>query len=186
MERPSEKMMAKVLVVDDEEAPRKVVRAMLERRAGHREDLQGLTGVEIPQHHRTAELLHRGGVLDQVGKQRVGCGLRPQLEQVDVLRAPRRARREREAARRSGEVLDLVEEELARRLADAVMEGSDGVRGLVDAVRSGLIRQPIRCSSPLASSGFNRFAASMAPSAAPAPTTVCSSSMKRMMSPCER
>ena len=42
---------------------------------------------------------------------------------------------------------------------------------------------PMVCSSPRASMGFRRFAASMAPSAAPAPTTVCSSSMKRMIRP---
>ena len=43
---------------------------------------------------------------------------------------------------------------------------------------------PMQCSSPRASSGLSRLLASMAPSAAPAPTTVCSSSMKRMISPC--
>ena len=42
---------------------------------------------------------------------------------------------------------------------------------------------PIARSSPRASIGFSRFAASTAPSAAPAPTIVCSSSMKRMISP---
>ena len=35
-------------------------------------------------------------------------------------------------------------------------------------------------SSPRARAGFSRLAASMAPSAAPAPTSVCSSSMKQM------
>src|SRR5438094_190866 len=44
---------------------------------------------------------------------------------------------------------------------------------------------PMQCSSPRASMGFRRFEASIAPSAAPAPTTVCSSSMNRMMSPPE-
>src|SRR6266545_3490828 len=42
---------------------------------------------------------------------------------------------------------------------------------------------PIVCSSPLASIGFRIEAASIAPSAAPAPTSVCSSSMNKMMSP---
>ena len=42
---------------------------------------------------------------------------------------------------------------------------------------------PIARSSPRASIGFSMFAASTAPSAAPAPTIVCSSSMKRMISP---
>ena len=40
-------------------------------------------------------------------------------------------------------------------------------------------------SSPRASAGFSMLEASMAPSAAPAPTSVCSSSMKRMIWPCE-
>ncbi len=44
---------------------------------------------------------------------------------------------------------------------------------------------PMQCSSPRASIGFRRFEASMAPSAAPAPTTVCSSSMNRMIWPSE-
>ena len=43
---------------------------------------------------------------------------------------------------------------------------------------------PIVCSSPRASIGFSMFDASIDPSAAPAPTTVCSSSMKRMTWPC--
>jgi hypothetical protein len=42
---------------------------------------------------------------------------------------------------------------------------------------------PIVCSSPRASIGLSRFEASIAPSAAPAPTTVCSSSMNRMIRP---
>ena len=42
---------------------------------------------------------------------------------------------------------------------------------------------PIACSSPRASIGLSMLAASIAPSARPAPTTVCSSSMKRMISP---
>ena len=41
---------------------------------------------------------------------------------------------------------------------------------------------PITCSSPRASAGFSMFEASIEPSAAPAPTTVCSSSMKRISS----
>ena len=39
---------------------------------------------------------------------------------------------------------------------------------------------PTVCSSPRASIGFSMFDASIDPSAAPAPTTVCSSSMKRI------
>ena len=42
---------------------------------------------------------------------------------------------------------------------------------------------PIARNSPRASIGFSMFAASTAPSAAPAPTIVCSSSMKRTISP---
>ena len=42
---------------------------------------------------------------------------------------------------------------------------------------------PTQCSSPRASAGFSRFDASIAPSALPAPTSVCISSMNRMMSP---
>ena len=42
---------------------------------------------------------------------------------------------------------------------------------------------PTARSSPRASIGLSRFAASTAPSAAPAPTIVCSSSMKRTISP---
>ena len=42
---------------------------------------------------------------------------------------------------------------------------------------------PIVCSSPRASIGFRIEAASIAPSAAPAPTRVCSSSMNRIVSP---
>ena len=42
---------------------------------------------------------------------------------------------------------------------------------------------PIVWSSPRASIGFKMLAASIAPSAAPAPTSVCSSSMNKMMSP---
>ena len=44
---------------------------------------------------------------------------------------------------------------------------------------------PIVRSSPRASCGFSIFEASTAPSLAPAPTIVCSSSMNRMISPCE-
>ena len=40
-------------------------------------------------------------------------------------------------------------------------------------------------SSPRARAGFSMLDASIAPSAAPAPTSVCSSSMKRMICPCE-
>ena len=42
---------------------------------------------------------------------------------------------------------------------------------------------PMQCSSPRASAGLSMLPASMAPSALPAPTIVCSSSMKRMMRP---
>ena len=48
---------------------------------------------------------------------------------------------------------------------------------------SSTVVAPITLNSPRASAGFIMFAASIAPSAAPAPTTVCSSSMKRMMLP---
>ena len=43
---------------------------------------------------------------------------------------------------------------------------------------------PTVCSSPRASIGFSMFDASIEPSDAPAPTTVCSSSMNRMTCPC--
>ncbi len=42
---------------------------------------------------------------------------------------------------------------------------------------------PMVCSSPRASIGLSMLPASIAPSAAPAPTTVCSSSMNRMIWP---
>ena len=42
---------------------------------------------------------------------------------------------------------------------------------------------PMQCSSPRASAGLSRLEASIAPSALPAPTRVCISSMKRMTSP---
>ena len=42
---------------------------------------------------------------------------------------------------------------------------------------------PMQCSSPRASAGFSRLEASIAPSALPAPTSVCISSMNRMMPP---
>ncbi len=42
---------------------------------------------------------------------------------------------------------------------------------------------PMQCSSPLASMGFRRLPASIAPSDLPAPTMVWSSSIKRMISP---
>jgi len=45
---------------------------------------------------------------------------------------------------------------------------------------------PTHCSSPRAKAGLSIFEASMAPWAAPAPTTVCNSSMKRIISPSER
>ncbi|CPR49812.1 Uncharacterised protein [Chlamydia trachomatis] len=44
---------------------------------------------------------------------------------------------------------------------------------------------PIQCKVPRAKAGFNRFAASIAPSVAPAPTKVCTSSMNRIHSPSE-
>ncbi|KKU51063.1 MAG: hypothetical protein UX73_C0008G0004 [candidate division WWE3 bacterium GW2011_GWC1_47_10] len=43
---------------------------------------------------------------------------------------------------------------------------------------------PTIWSSPRASAGFNIFAASIAPSAAPAPTTVCNSSRNKIICPC--
>ena len=43
---------------------------------------------------------------------------------------------------------------------------------------------PTQCSSPRASAGFSRLEASIAPSALPAPTSVCISSMNRMIWPC--
>ena len=42
---------------------------------------------------------------------------------------------------------------------------------------------PTQCSSPRASAGFSMLEASIAPSALPAPTSVCISSMNRMISP---
>ena len=42
---------------------------------------------------------------------------------------------------------------------------------------------PIQCSSPLASIGFSILPASIAPSVLPAPTIVCSSSIKRTICP---
>ena len=45
---------------------------------------------------------------------------------------------------------------------------------------------PMQCSSPRASAGLSRLEASIAPSALPAPTSVCISSMNRMISPCGR
>ena len=42
---------------------------------------------------------------------------------------------------------------------------------------------PTQCSSPRASAGLSRLEASIAPSALPAPTSVCISSMNRMMPP---
>ena len=44
---------------------------------------------------------------------------------------------------------------------------------------------PMVCSSPRASIGLSMFEASSDPSDAPAPTTVCSSSMKRTTRPCD-
>ena len=44
---------------------------------------------------------------------------------------------------------------------------------------------PMARSSPRASAGFSMLEASIAPSAAPAPTSVCSSSMNRMICPCD-
>ncbi len=41
----------------------------------------------------------------------------------------------------------------------------------------------MQCNSPRASAGFSRLEASIAPSALPAPTSVCISSMNRMMLP---
>src|SRR4026207_597866 len=44
---------------------------------------------------------------------------------------------------------------------------------------------PTVCSSPRASIGLSMFEASIDPSAAPAPTTVCSSAVKRVICPSE-
>ena len=48
---------------------------------------------------------------------------------------------------------------------------------------SSMVVAPTVCSSPRASMGLRIDAASMAPSAAPAPTNVWISSMNKMMSP---
>ena len=48
---------------------------------------------------------------------------------------------------------------------------------------SSMVVAPIVCSSPRASIGLSMFDASIDPSAAPAPTTVCSSSMKSTIWP---
>mmetsp|Transcript_74056 Transcript_74056/g.176574 ORF Transcript_74056/g.176574 Transcript_74056/m.176574 type:complete len:218 (+) Transcript_74056:1683-2336(+) len=48
---------------------------------------------------------------------------------------------------------------------------------------SSMVVAPMQRSSPLASMGFSRFAASMAPSVLPAPISMCASSMKRTMRP---
>ena len=48
---------------------------------------------------------------------------------------------------------------------------------------SSVVVAPMSCTPPLAKAGFKRLAASMAPSALPAPTRVCSSSRKRMTFP---
>ena len=48
---------------------------------------------------------------------------------------------------------------------------------------SSMVVAPMARSSPFASAGFSMFAASTEPCAAPAPTSVWSSSMKRMISP---
>mmetsp|Transcript_1644 Transcript_1644/g.3723 ORF Transcript_1644/g.3723 Transcript_1644/m.3723 type:complete len:251 (-) Transcript_1644:665-1417(-) len=47
---------------------------------------------------------------------------------------------------------------------------------------SSMVVAPMHCSSPRARAGLRMLAASMAPSAAPAPMSVCTSSMKRIMS----
>jgi hypothetical protein len=44
---------------------------------------------------------------------------------------------------------------------------------------------PMQRSEPRASAGFSRLDASMEPAAAPAPTTVCISSMNRMTAPAD-
>ena len=46
---------------------------------------------------------------------------------------------------------------------------------------SSMVVAPTTWSSPRASAGFSMFEASIAPSAAPAPTTVCISSMKTII-----
>ncbi len=50
---------------------------------------------------------------------------------------------------------------------------------------SSTVVAPMACSSPRARAGLSMLPASMAPSAAPAPTMVCISSMKRMIWPSE-
>ena len=50
---------------------------------------------------------------------------------------------------------------------------------------SSTVVAPMACSSPRASAGLSMLPASIAPSAAPAPTMVCSSSMKRTICPSE-
>ena len=51
---------------------------------------------------------------------------------------------------------------------------------------SSMVVAPMTWSSPRDRAGFRIFAASMAPSALPAPTMVCSSSINRMMFPARR
>src|SRR5207248_596726 len=125
---------------------------------------------------------HLGALLG-LGQQPVGLGL---LDLVLLgpllLQAPR---------------VELVllrdHERIPRRIATvSSIEGSSTMTGWKRrsraASRSMYLRNsssvvaPMHCSSPRASDGFRMFAASTAPSAAPAPTSVCSSSMKRMTS----
>ena len=68
-------------------------------------------------------------------------------------------------------------------LLEAALQGGVPLQVLAVLVH---VVAPMVCSSPRASAGLRMLAASMAPSAAPAPTRLCSSSMNRMMSPCSR
>ena len=74
---------------------------------------------------------------------------------------------------------------LDRRLADEHRLEAPLERGVLLDVLAVLVerRRADARSSPRASIGLSMFAASTAPSAAPAPTIVCSSSMKRTISP---
>ena len=78
------------------------------------------------------------------------------------------------------------------RVRDGRLADQDGLeapleRGVLLDVLAVLVerRRADRAELAAASIGFSMLAASTAPSAAPAPTIVCSSSMKRMISPSE-